>query len=98
MTKNEAVQLAKAYVADVYADEQPVNVGLEELEFDDDRNAWLVTVGFSRPWDRVEAGAALTRGGALRRAFKRLIVSNDGTVRALRNHPVENWINEPVEA
>lgn len=45
----EAVRAAKAFVADVLADENVTNLGLEEVKLDEDR--WLVTVGFSRPWD-----------------------------------------------
>ena len=28
-----------------------MNVGLEEIDFDDSSKNWSVTVGFSRPWD-----------------------------------------------
>lgn len=45
----EAVRAAKAFVADVLAPETVTNIGLEEVRFDEDQ--WMVTVGFSRPWD-----------------------------------------------
>ena len=45
----EAVRAAKAFVADVLAAEKVTNIGLEEVRLDEDQ--WLVTVGFSRPWD-----------------------------------------------
>jgi hypothetical protein len=45
-----------------------------ELEFDDGAGAWRVTVGFSRPWDRLDvpALAALTRGtrSSIPRSYK----------------------------
>lgn len=47
----EAVQTAKDYLTDLFADEDITDVGLEEVEFDEFDNAWKVTVGFSRPWD-----------------------------------------------
>lgn len=47
----EVVRLAKGYVSDLFAEEQPVNVGLEEIEFDDKKDEWDVTIGFSRPWN-----------------------------------------------
>ena len=51
MNVQEAVRLAKDYVADVFVDEQITNVGLEEVEFNESRNRWEITIGFSRPWD-----------------------------------------------
>ncbi len=45
----EAVQAAKAFVADILAAEHVTNIGLEEVRLDEDQ--WLVTIGFSRPWN-----------------------------------------------
>jgi len=45
----EAVRAAKTFVADILSAEKVTNIGLEEVRLDDDQ--WLVTVGFSRPWD-----------------------------------------------
>ena len=52
MDVKDAVNAAKTYVAQLFADEGLSNLGLEEVEFDDGSGAWRVTVGFSRPWDR----------------------------------------------
>jgi hypothetical protein len=46
-----AISIAKEFVAEVLAEESPSNIGLEEVEFDDRDNRWLVTIGFSRPWN-----------------------------------------------
>jgi len=43
--------LHKAYVADVFSAENPSNMGLEEIVFDERGKCWKITVGFSRPWD-----------------------------------------------
>jgi len=51
MDAKEAVRLAKDYVKDIFVEEQITNVGLEEIEFNDDRDCWEITIGFSRPWD-----------------------------------------------
>ena len=51
MNVQEAVRLAKDYVTDVFVEEQITNVGLEEIEFNERRNRWEITIGFSRPWD-----------------------------------------------
>ncbi|MBV8203134.1 MAG: hypothetical protein JOZ15_21170 [Acidobacteria bacterium] len=45
----EAVRAAKTFVADILASEKVTNIGLEEVKLDDAQ--WLVTLGFSRPWD-----------------------------------------------
>ena len=52
MDVNEAVRLAKAYVADLFEAEQITDVGLEEIVFDEKSYSWNVTIGFSRPWDQ----------------------------------------------
>ncbi len=50
MEAREAVRTAKAYLGELYADETIENVGLEEVKRDGD--FWLITLGFSRPWER----------------------------------------------
>jgi hypothetical protein len=50
MDVKEAIGLAREYVKDVFSDEQLNDFGLEELEFDDEKNIWSVTLGFVRPW------------------------------------------------
>ncbi len=51
MNVQEAVRLAKDYVTDVFVEEKITNVGLEEVEFNENQNCWEITIGFSRPWD-----------------------------------------------
>ena len=51
MEVKEAVRTAINYVKEVFADETLSNLGLEEVEYVPESNEWLVTVGFSRPWD-----------------------------------------------
>jgi hypothetical protein len=51
MDVKEAVALAKQYLAEVFVGEPIKNLGLEEVEFDDNSGIWCVTIGFSRPWD-----------------------------------------------
>ncbi|MCE2448270.1 MAG: hypothetical protein J4F35_07775 [Candidatus Latescibacteria bacterium] len=54
MDVKEAVQTARAYIADLFADENVKHVGLEEVEFDDLSKVWHITIGFSRPWELPE--------------------------------------------
>ena len=51
MDVKAAVRTAKEYVADLLADEGIINLGLEEVVFDEGDGTWNVTVGFSRPWE-----------------------------------------------
>jgi hypothetical protein len=46
-----AVAEAKEFAAKLFAGEKISHLGLEEIELTDDGKWWLVTLGFSRPWD-----------------------------------------------
>ncbi len=52
MNVKEVAQTAKSYIADLFADEEIRNVGLEEVQLDEMESVWKVTIGFLRPWDR----------------------------------------------
>ena len=52
MEVKDAVKIAKAYISDLFRDENIIELGLEEVEFDDTKKEWNVTVGFRRPWKR----------------------------------------------
>ncbi len=52
MNVKEAVQLAKAYFADIFAEEKMNHVSLEEVKFDDHSNTWKITIGFFPPWEQ----------------------------------------------
>ena len=75
MQPKEAVAIAKKYVADLFADEQPADIGLEELAYEDRHGRWHVTIGFTRPWDR-STGATDVVGRALNRAYKVVIIGD----------------------
>ena len=51
MNVKEAVQTAKAHIAEIFEDEKIARIGLEEVEFDSATDEWRVTIGFNRPWD-----------------------------------------------
>ncbi|MFC5342671.1 hypothetical protein ACETK8_05940 [Brevundimonas staleyi] len=97
MEIQEAIQTAKQTVAELFEPEGATNIGLEELEFDEDSDTWDVTIGFSRPWDRPTLGAiaemtALTTATprpALRRTYKIVsLAKGDGKLIAIRNRNV----------
>ena len=80
MDVKEAAKLAKDYVADLFEEEGIGNVGLEEIESKrgpDDR-LWVVTVGFSRPWDQGGLATITLGQRGLRRSYKVLSI-NDKT-------------------
>ena len=55
MTVVEAVKKSKSYVNELFGPEGISDLGLEEVEYDDSSNSWLVTLGFNRPWvDQLE--------------------------------------------
>lgn len=48
MDVKEAVKVAKASITDLFGDQIYSDPVLEEVEFDDEANAWRITIGFLR--------------------------------------------------
>ena len=93
MDVKAAARTAKTYVADLFADEEIENVGLEEVEFDERRDRWIVTVGFSRPWDRRNALTQALEEGRPGRSYKVLhIEDTDGRVLSLKDRVLRGSI------
>lgn len=89
MNVKDAVKFAVRHVIELFEDEELTNVGLEEVEFDDPSQEWIVTVGFSRPWDYPQSRLAELAGvaNAPKRSFK-IVRINDRTQRVVA---VKNW-------
>ena len=87
MNMKEAARTAKEYVADLYAGEEITDIGLEEVEFDDRLNVWVVTIGFSRPWgQKTNLAATLGRKQLPARAYKVVrIDDDDGRITSLKD-------------
>ena len=86
MDVKAAAQRAKTYVVDLYDDEEISNVGLEEVEFNDALDRWIVTIGFTRPWDQRNALTAALGEGSPGRSYKVLqIADTDGCVLSLKD-------------
>ena len=91
MDVKAAVKIAKTHVANLFDDEEIVDIGLEEVEFDDSLDGWIVTVGFSRPWDKKNALTAALGEGQPGRSYKVIhIAGKDGRVVSLRDHYLSN--------
>lgn len=52
MDVKDAVRIAKSYVADIFMDKNISHIGLEEVEYEDSKDVWRVTIGFQRSWKR----------------------------------------------
>lgn len=94
MDVKEAIAAAKGYINEVYADEHVTNLGLEEVEHLPGEGQWIITLGFSRPWNtpRTRAQEVLENLGSyspLRRTFKVVTIGDDGTIVSMKNRPKE---------
>jgi len=67
MEVKQAVALAKSYFADVFAEEQIADLGLEEVQYDEPKDEWIITIGFNRNWSKEKEMAKAWLGPALRR-------------------------------
>ena len=84
MDVKEAVLRAKEYLGDLFEDEQIMNVGLEEVVFEDVSNIWKITIGFSRPWDQKGPLVATLVEIRPARSYKVLSINDDsGRVESL---------------
>lgn len=71
MDVKEAVKKAIDHVKEMFAGENILHVGLEEVVFDDSGNVWRVTVGFFRAWDAIRGVGELLEGKRDFAAWKR---------------------------
>ena len=82
MDVKQAVKTAKDWVSEVLGEEGISNVGLEEVKFDEMKDSWLITIGFSRPWNANKNAMALLGGiPSIARSYRVIAVKNsEGTV------------------
>ncbi len=89
MDVKEAVKAAKIYVADVFSEENLSNLGLEEVEHDEAKKMWLVTVGFSRPWNTTRnALTAIAGDQNPKRAYRIVSLNDNGEVISIKRRDV----------
>lgn len=91
MNVKEAVVKAKTYVTEMFSDESPRNIGLEEVRFDDRQKSWLITIGFSRPWETTKPFAGiLGQDIDLKRTYKVVrIRDKNGEIISVTNRSVD---------
>ena len=86
MDVKQAVRTAREYVGELFDGEEIDYVGLEEVVFDDESDQWLITIGFSRPWDRPKVLSAALREDPLKRSYKVVRINDaDGRVMSLKD-------------
>ena len=92
MNVKEVVKHAIEHINDLFKDENISNLGLEEVEFDSEIGEWVVTVGFSRPWDYPQGSLALlSSDGKVNRSYKVVIVKDiSGEVISVKNRTVSD--------
>ena len=92
MVATEAVQAAKAYILELFKDENIAHVGLEELEFRTEDSMWEVTIGFHRHWQSDPPAQLrdmlIPRPPNPDRTYKTVCIRDDGTVLSLRHRDV----------
>lgn len=82
MTLQVAVNKAKEFVEEVFRDEKPQDIGLEEVEHKEDPGRWLITIGFTREIERKSPFRAPAR-----RVYKIVEIEDNarGDMIAIRN-------------
>ena len=90
MEARDAIKAAKDYVGELFGPEGAVNIGLEELQFDDRHALWLVTIGFTRKWDGPQGLSRWAREGEpFPRTFKTVEIQDaEGKILGVRHWPV----------
>ena len=76
MDVKEAVRAAREHLTDLFAEDDIMDIGLEEVVFDDESDVWKITIGFSRPWDRTASITQRMAQEHLRRAYKVVSISD----------------------
>lgn len=87
----EAISTAKRHILKVFEDENISQLGLEEAFFDEGKDVWHITLGFSRFWDTsqtaVQSVAQKLSPSIPNRSYKIVEISDkDNRVTAVKNY------------
>jgi len=85
MDVKQAVHTAREYVVSLYDEEEIMDIGLEEVEFDYCSDQWRVTIGFSRPWDRAKEVGIRIVDFQRPRSYKVVRIDDDGKIVSLKD-------------
>lgn len=81
-----AVQTAKQHLLELFNSEPISYVGLEEIEFDDEAQEWIITLSFARTWEVGSLPTALGKNPPENRHYKVFRISDvDGRVKSVKD-------------
>lgn len=78
MDAREAVRAAKQYITEMFDGEPLINVGLEEVVYEEDADEWEIILSFARDWNRTSPFFPSQDDSSKQRYFK-MIKIRDGT-------------------
>ena len=93
MNVKEAIKDAKTQIYEIFQDEKPTDIGLEEIEYNESDETWVITIGFLRPWDISSISVAESIAGIVgnKRTYKVVRISDkNGKMLSIKNHKVQN--------
>ena len=86
MDVREAVSTAKQNLLELFNSEPISYVGLEEVEFDDETQEWIITISFARLWESTPLPVELSGETPKDRNFKVFRISDtDGRVKSVKD-------------
>lgn len=85
MDVREAVKLAKQYLLELFSEEPVSYVGLEEVDFDDESEEWIITLSFARLWEATPLPSALGKPPEDRHYKVFRISDRDGRVKTIKD-------------
>lgn len=81
----QAVRVAKQHLLQVFSGEEITDVGLEEVEFDNTKGNWKITIGFTRPWDHKHSLATALGTQHMGRSYKVIRIGQDGRMVSIKD-------------
>lgn len=76
MDVKQAIALGREYITDLFDDEEIMDPILAEAKFDYCSKVWKITVGFTRPWERVFVDRGGRTGNQPVCSFKRTVIDD----------------------
>lgn len=91
MNAKEAKEVARDYLIDLFADEEVMNIGLEEVVHHQDAQEWRITYGFVRAWDK-QGQMGIKMGLPVPRSYKVVSIDDSsGKVISLKDRLMREW-------
>ncbi len=90
MDVREAVNSAKQHLLELFTGEPISYVGLEEVDFDDEYEEWIITISFARSWETSPIPPALGGKPPEDRHYKVFRISDvDERVKSIKDRPLD---------